>query len=832
MKSNIGHLESAAGIAGVTKSILELKYKQLAPSINITTINDRIDLTNSPVYIQRELGSWDLGIGEDKRRVIVSSFGAGGVNCNVMLEEYDKGTTAPEDKSNIFVLSAKSPEQLKQYTDKFIKFLKGKILNDTGLSNETRKSIEEKVLSVFSSILSIPEEEIKSEFTLLTLGLSKFQVNQLQVMIKKEFNFKLSTSELMSLSNVDELVKVIQNSGTNNKVPYHEINLQDLCFTLQVGRESMDYRLAAVVESIEEIIQMLEMYQARNYNPTFFYGKKERTFDIRSNEKNKIAKEWVEGGNIEWEKQYMDKLPFIVSLPTYPFDELEYRYVEKHVSDDKSVEYEKKLTQLECLYNIELEEVDLDKDVTSVSNSDKTIIIYAQNVKSQIKQILEREYLTDETFFIELAEVEEKVNYNTFRADINEKNSLNRILSMIPQIERIIIIGDYTQSRGINEIVDYEEEIKYGVIPTLRFLKAITSLDLLEKNPTINLVTVSNDASNGIFFSAARGLLKAAMKEYHSWNIKTFEFDKVDESNIQLLFSLLPSDNYLVKGNRCYVEKLKKVNMVEPLNVKVNDRTKEVYIILGGTGRIGSEYAYHLAKEANATIVLIGRSGMNQRINSQIKKIEELGGKAIYYQADISNYKDMKKVFSLIPITIGKITAVVHSAMYFTSGLISNLDEKTYKKMLDTKVKSAVILNRILEDYDIEYLLYFSSGDSFGALLGHGAYVSACQCQDRYVLNHCLDKRYSVKIINWGFWTLSQEQLEKLSEKGEDHVIAYMDGLKSRGIEPIDTKLGMSAVKVSLENNYPQLFVMNVDSSVIDNINGGLIDRGKILESN
>ncbi|MCK0471882.1 SDR family NAD(P)-dependent oxidoreductase [Halalkalibacter sp. APA_J-10(15)] len=822
VKSNIGHLESAAGIAGVTKSILELKHKQLAPSINITTINERIDLTNSPINIQTELGSWDLEDDVDKRRVVVSSFGAGGVNCNVVLEEYAKGINTQENEPNIFVLSAKSHEQLKQYTDKFMSFLKGKTSIDRGLSIEMRKSIEEKVLNIISCILSIPVEEIKSELTLLTLGLSRFQVAQLQDMIKKEFNIKISTSELMNLYDVNELVKVIQDTSTHiSKPPYEEINIQDLCFTLQVGRESMEYRLAAVVEEIEEIIQILDMFQAQNYNPTFFYGKKERNFEICSTEINKVASDWVEGGNIDWEKQYTGKLPAIISLPTYPFDELEYRYYDRHDSDAKLVEDEKNVTQLEHLYNIELEEVTLEKDVTFVSNSVKhTIIIYTQNTDSQIKQLLESENITRGAFFIELGDVEGKIGYNSFRINVNEENSLYRILSTIPQIERIIIVGDCTMSRGINEIVEYEEEMKYGVMPTLRIIKAIASLDVLEKNISINLVTESYKASNSIFFSAARGLLKAAMKEYYSWNINTFEFDKVDETNIQLLFSSFPSNNYLVKTNKIFVEKLKRIDIEKQLKNKVDSKAKGVYVLLGGTGRIGSEYAYHLAKEPNVKIVLIGKSEENQRIKGQIKKIEELGGEAIYYQADISDYKDMKKVFSLISITFGKITAVVHSAMYFTSGLISNLDEKIYKKMLDTKVKSAVILNQILKAYDIEYLLYFSSGDSFGALLGHGAYVSACQCQDKYVLNHCLDNGYDVKIINWGFWTLSHEQLEKLNEKGEDHVIAYMDGLKSRGIEPIDTVLGMSAIKQSLENNYPQLFVMNVDSSVIDNLNG------------
>src|SRR5690606_20065630 len=59
VKSNIGHCESAAGIAGVTKVLLQMKHGVLAPSLHAETLNPHIDFADSPFVVQRELAAWE-----------------------------------------------------------------------------------------------------------------------------------------------------------------------------------------------------------------------------------------------------------------------------------------------------------------------------------------------------------------------------------------------------------------------------------------------------------------------------------------------------------------------------------------------------------------------------------------------------------------------------------------------------------------------------------------------------------------------------------------------------------------------------------------------------
>jgi amino acid adenylation domain-containing protein len=113
VKSNIGHCESAAGIAGLTKLLLQMQHGRLVPSLHADVPNPQIDFERSPFVLQRALAPWprprfDAGDGlrEHPRIGGVSSFGAGGANAHVIVEE---SPTADEDTSGGVVVDALRP---------------------------------------------------------------------------------------------------------------------------------------------------------------------------------------------------------------------------------------------------------------------------------------------------------------------------------------------------------------------------------------------------------------------------------------------------------------------------------------------------------------------------------------------------------------------------------------------------------------------------------------------------------------------------------------------------------------------------------------------------
>ena len=108
LKTNIGHLDAAAGIAGLLKVILSLKHREIPASLNCGTPNPAIDFANSPFYVNTALRNWASPTGF--LRAGVSAFGIGGTNAHVVVEEAPPPSAiATEDsQERLFILSAKS----------------------------------------------------------------------------------------------------------------------------------------------------------------------------------------------------------------------------------------------------------------------------------------------------------------------------------------------------------------------------------------------------------------------------------------------------------------------------------------------------------------------------------------------------------------------------------------------------------------------------------------------------------------------------------------------------------------------------------------------------
>jgi acyl transferase domain-containing protein len=85
IKSNIGHVVAAAGVAGLIKTALSLYYQKIPPSLNFQTPNPQINFADSPFYVNTQLAEWKKT--KTPRRAGVSSFGVGGTNAHIVVEE-------------------------------------------------------------------------------------------------------------------------------------------------------------------------------------------------------------------------------------------------------------------------------------------------------------------------------------------------------------------------------------------------------------------------------------------------------------------------------------------------------------------------------------------------------------------------------------------------------------------------------------------------------------------------------------------------------------------------------------------------------------------------
>ncbi|UCH96003.1 MAG: SDR family NAD(P)-dependent oxidoreductase, partial [Candidatus Aminicenantes bacterium] len=156
VKSNVGHLGSAAGVTGFIKTVLALKHRLIPPSLHFETPNPGIPFENSPFYVNTKLQPWKNE--KYPLRAGVSSFGIGGTNAHVILEEAPEGTrglaplpgekvpgqarggVSPPEKSReyqLILLSAKTESALDKMTENLAEYFRKNLLNHGNHKNPT-----------------------------------------------------------------------------------------------------------------------------------------------------------------------------------------------------------------------------------------------------------------------------------------------------------------------------------------------------------------------------------------------------------------------------------------------------------------------------------------------------------------------------------------------------------------------------------------------------------------------------------------------------------------------------------------------------------------------
>ncbi len=291
VKTNIGHLEGAAGIAGVLKVLLAMKHKQLPANIHFNTINPYIQLENTPFYVVQNTTSWNH-LRDQQGQLIplragVSSFGFGGANAHVLLEEYiqPKGTDRRQagshdsvNRTQVVPLSAKNEGRLKAYA--------------TDLAHHLAK----------------------------TYGFGGADH-------KETANRQAMVNAISEPANTDL-------ANTDLAAHMSTMTLENIAYTLQTGREALDLRVAFIVNSERDLYDKLQSYVNGNQGQDRYEGNTRGLkakdipvfghFTTEEADLHRAAQAWSQGAVIDWSLLYTDGFPQRISLPTYPFAKTRY----------------------------------------------------------------------------------------------------------------------------------------------------------------------------------------------------------------------------------------------------------------------------------------------------------------------------------------------------------------------------------------------------------------------------------------------------------------------------------------------------------------------------
>ena len=164
VKSNVGHLESAAGVVGLTKILLQMRHGLIAPSLHSATLNPNIDFARSPFEVVRSVQAWDAPAdGSRPRRAALSSFGAGGSNAHLLIEEFQAppapAHAGPMPTPVLFVLSSDGEERLSLLVGRMLDFLRTRrdmgaaALRDLAYTSQIgREAMDERLVAVVHTV--------------------------------------------------------------------------------------------------------------------------------------------------------------------------------------------------------------------------------------------------------------------------------------------------------------------------------------------------------------------------------------------------------------------------------------------------------------------------------------------------------------------------------------------------------------------------------------------------------------------------------------------------------------------------------------------------------
>ncbi|MBO0856872.1 MAG: SDR family NAD(P)-dependent oxidoreductase [Chloracidobacterium sp.] len=349
VKPAVGHLETAAALAGIFKILLAFRHYKIPATINFTELNPYIDFEASPFYLVTQTIPWRRARDESgrdlPRRAGVSSFGFGGVNGHLVLEEYIENKPRTDllvFEPHVITLSAKNIERLKDYCGRLADYIEN-ARSDISPSGATDYAdtlldvIKEDLKVIASRIMNLPPCEITFDEPLLDYGFDPVHLAELVNQIGGKYRFEASDLHITENLSINSLANNLFQNYAERFFSYHT-SLLDVAYTLQVGREAMFNRLAVVVSRREELIEKLRAFEAGDEAIENLYvgsveendhklgfvlggleGKDFIANLIQNRQLDRLAQLWVSGVDIDWNLLYAGSSPRRISLPTYPF---------------------------------------------------------------------------------------------------------------------------------------------------------------------------------------------------------------------------------------------------------------------------------------------------------------------------------------------------------------------------------------------------------------------------------------------------------------------------------------------------------------------------------
>lgn len=405
-----------------------------------------------------------------------------------------------------------------------------------------------------------------------------------------------------------------------------------------------------------------------------------------------------------------------------------------------------------------------------------------------------------------------------------DSEKLDSWLQQFDAVDEIYFLGGiYSGEINLADVKALDTSQDLGVLSLFRLVKSLIRLGFHRQPLRLNVIT--NQAHHVLpgdfvnpYAASLFGLVKSLAKEHPLWSITSADVsladrDPADEESLSKLVKAIAAepgnpngDEIALRQGQRYVRSLRPVRL--PAIKQTPFREEGVYLILGGAGGIGLELSKHLARSVRARLVLVGRKPLTEDLRREITEIESLGGAVLYLQGDATDLGSMQRVFAAARERFGSIHGVIHSALVLKDKTLANLTEEEFRAALMPKVQGSVNLYLAAANEPLDFLVFFSSAQSFSGNAGQSNYAAGCTFKDSFADHLRQVVPYDVKTINWGYW-------------GEVGVVSseeYNRRLAAQGVGSIRSVEGIEAIRRILAHPIDQVMPIKLEKHLLEGI--------------
>lgn len=425
-----------------------------------------------------------------------------------------------------------------------------------------------------------------------------------------------------------------------------------------------------------------------------------------------------------------------------------------------------------------------------------------------------------------------KLDEHRYLVDTSSVQQVQQLMNQLTGIDSIVLLFNNKQKNGQADLVDINKANEASC-SLLHFIQAILS-KAAKPIPKVCIVTNGTQYIHSVKevncpqSAPLWGIGKVLSIEHPELACSLIDFDAEIHTNQLVTFiynELLVMDKeYLVayrKGLR-YVSRLEKY-FAEPQPQKkvypLSDTSS--YLITGGLGALGLEFAELLASRGAKKIILTSRSIVSEKAKEIIANIQKMGVSVQAIQNDCSNEKDVESLIAAINMTEFPLKGIIHAAGVIDDAPIELLNKNRLFEVLAPKVGGSWFLHKHSENIKLDFFICISS---MSALIGNHSqsnYAAANAFMDSLVA-YRQGKGLSGLSINWGPW----DKIGMAARIGDK----YKNLIEKSGIRFINPLLAKESLALLLSDTKINVGVFDIDwdiykQKIYANNNGTFLEK-------